>query len=52
MYLNIASGGNNFSNKHFSPIAKVAHQKEAIWKDSLANLLNKGAIIAKLVGVI
>jgi hypothetical protein len=30
MYLNIASGGNNFSNKHFSPIAKVAHQKEAI----------------------
>ncbi len=30
----------------------TAHQKEAIFLDSLGNLLNKGAIIAELVGVI
>ena len=48
----LGPGGNNFPNIHFSPMYKVAHQKEDIFQDSLANLLNKGAIIAKLVGVI
>jgi hypothetical protein len=45
-----APGGNNFSNKHFSPMHGT--QKQATFLDSLGILLNKGAIIAELVGVI